>query len=441
MDALLAKLTMQQQQTYPPNRPMEAEAIVANKPDAEIKAESLSGPAAMTPASKGPSTQEGQAKEEEDMIKVGKAEMLRLKKELEAAKQQLELQKRELDQNRIFSQTVEHALSPSSGEVRASKVIVGNDKAAQIRQQTAIAPSQSGLPRPDLNLFSDNFDNRSAATYNNLLQSQWAAGQPPVNLSPPHQQYQQPMSMWGQTGTATRPFHPRAAGQGVPPTSMLQQQPMPHQRILSGPPSPGTIGDGRFPTDLGQYQAGFGGRRNDSHMPRNDAFGSQQRSNAGNGWGVVGNGIGGLEAMNMGMNSNNAYQTMGMYQPAMSYQPRPIGTPLSATATEFRADEPPANPWNASVSHLPCECPESTHHLHPHRLLPRPVRSTSSLWSPLTTAACWTEASLAIGSTLLTRLCATTTNKHPSSCSRSSRSAQWNRSMRSSKPLLLKPIL
>ncbi|KAL8757828.1 MAG: hypothetical protein Q9184_004109 [Pyrenodesmia sp. 2 TL-2023] len=358
MDALLAKLTMQQQQQqqeqpHPPNRPLEDQSIVAKKPDAEFKAESSLGSAAMTPASKSSSNQEGQAKEEEETIKVGKAEMLRLKKELEAAKQQLELQKRELDQNRIFNQTVEHALSPSSGEVRASKVISGNDKAAEIRQQTAFAPSQSGLPRPDLNLFSDNFDDRSAATYNNLLQSQWAAGQPPVNLSPPAQPYQQPMSMWGQTGTATRPFHPRAAGQGMPPTSMLQQQPMPHQRILSGPPSPGTIGDGRFPTNLGQYQAGFGVRRNDSHMPRNDAFGSQQRSNAGNGWGVVGNGIGGVEAMNIGMNSNNAYQTMGMYQPAVPYQPRPIGTPLSATATEFRADQPPANPWNASAPASP----------------------------------------------------------------------------------------
>lgn len=350
MDALLASLTEHQRDS--PREPIEVESVVTNTQDQDVKAEPSSSPAVMTPASNSSSESEAPAKEDETMTS-GKAEMLRLQKELDAAKQQLEMQKRELDQNRIFSQTFEQAMSPSGGEVRASKASSGNDKNAQIRQQaTSFAASQSGVPRPDFNLYSDNFDTRSATNYNNILQAQWAAAQSPVNLSPTRQQFQQPMANWAQAGTATRPFNPRAAGQGMPPTPMLQHQPLPHQRILSGPPSPGTIGDGRFVNDVSQFQSGFGVRRNDSQIPRKDAFAPQQRGDASNGWGVIGNGIGGLEAMNIGMNSNNTYQSMGMYQSAMPYQPRPIGTPLSATATEFRADEPPANPWNASVGHV-----------------------------------------------------------------------------------------
>lgn len=355
MDALLAKLAEHHRESPP--EPVEMVSVAANKQAHEVKAESSSNSAMMTPASTSSSDNKAQAKEDET-IKVGEAEVLRLKKELDAAKQQLEEQKRELDQNRIINQTFEQAMSPSMSastspsreDVRASKAS-GNERTAKGRQQTPFATSQSELPRPDFNVYPDSFDNRSVSQYNNLVQAPWAAAQSSVNLSPTHAQFQQPMAIWGQGGaaTTTRQFNPRAASQGV------QLPPMPHQRILSGQASPGTIGDGRFVSDMNQYQPGFGGRRNDSQVPRNDAFGPQQRSNGNNGWGVIGNGIGGLEAMNLAMNSNNAYQPMGMYQPAMPYQPRPIGTPLSATATEFRADEPPANPWNASVSYPLCD--------------------------------------------------------------------------------------
>ncbi|KAL9022086.1 MAG: hypothetical protein Q9185_000704 [Variospora sp. 1 TL-2023] len=355
MDALLATLAEHQQDSPP--EPVQVVSIAADKQAHEVKAESSPSSAIMTPASTSSSDENAQAKEDET-IKFGKAEMVRLKKELDAARQQLELQKRELDQNRIFNQTFEQALSPSMSpsreDVRASKAS-GNDRTAKARQQTPFAASQSGLPRPDFDVYPDSFDNRSVPHYNNVVQAQWAAAQSPVNLSPTHPQFEQPMAIWGQGGaaTTTRSFNPRAASQGMQLSPMLPQQTMPHQRILSGQASPGTIGDGRFVNDLNQYPPGFGGRRNDSQMPRNDAFGPQQRSNANNGWGVIGNGIGGLEGMNLAMNSNNTYQAMGMYQPAMPYQPRPIGTPLSATATEFRADEPPANPWNASAPSSP----------------------------------------------------------------------------------------
>lgn len=368
MDALLAKL--KEHQTQSPKEPVGVDSVPAGNKDWETKAESSSSWAVMTPAGESPSDNGTQAKDDET-IKVGKAEMLQLKKELEAARQQLELQKRELDQNRIFSHTLEQAMG-SGEDVRASKLSSGNGngngngnrnertaKGQQEEQQTSmstststsIATSRSGIPRPDLTLPPDTSNTRAATHYNSSSQAQWPAASSPLNLSPTHPPFLQPMASWAQAGPATRTFNPRAVGQGLPSAAMLPPQPLPHQRILSGPPSPGTIGDGRFLNDGSQFQTGFGLRRNDPQIPRNDGFAQQQRANnSNNGWPLLGNGMGGLEAMSIGMNSNNTYQAMGMYQPAIPYQPRPIGTPLSATATEFRADEPPANPWNASVS-------------------------------------------------------------------------------------------
>ncbi|KAL8712531.1 MAG: hypothetical protein Q9225_006938 [Loekoesia sp. 1 TL-2023] len=350
-DALLAKLNEHQQVSPSPRDPIEVRSVAPKEKDQQAKAESASSSVVMTPADDGPSDGEAQAKEDET-IKIGKAEMLRLKKELDAAKKQLELQKRELDQNRIIGQTLEQAIGPSGEDVGANKASNGHKKTARITQQTSFAASQfGGNARPDLNAFSTTFEPQPIANYN-VPQDIWSAPRPPLNLSPTRQQLHQPMAIWGQTAAAARPINMRATGQGMPPPAILPQQPMSQQRILSSPPSPGTIGDGRFVNDFNQFQPGFGLRRNNLQDPRNEVFGSQQRNNN-NGWPVIGNGIGGLEAMNIGMNSNNAYQAMGMYQPAMPYQPRPIGTPLSPTASEFRADEPPSNPWNAAAPSSP----------------------------------------------------------------------------------------
>ena len=268
--------------------------------------------------------------------------MHQLKKELDAARKQLELQKRELDQNRIVGQTLEQAMGPYGEDVGASN---GNKKAVKITQQTSFAASPSGYLRADLNPV---FEPQPIANYNGS-QNIWSAPRSPLNLSPSRQQVQPPMALWPQTASAVRPMNARNATQGVPPPALFPQQQIPNQRILSGPPSPGTIGDGRFPNDFSQYQAPFGPRRHNLQNPRHDVLGPQQRNN-GNGWPIIDNGIGGLQDMSIGMNPNNPYQTMGMYPSAMPYQPRPIGTPLSPTANEFRADESPVNPWNATVS-------------------------------------------------------------------------------------------
>lgn len=357
MDALLAKLT--EQQHGDSKKLVEGEIIVVNAKDQESKAGSSSSSAVLTPASDVPGNSETQAKED-DTIKIGKLEMLRLKKELEAAKKQLELQKQELDRNRVINHTLDQAIGHSTDDVGAGKGSGGqNTRAKSQQQQPSVATSRLGNTHPDLDTFSDTSDPLSTANYNHGIQNIWPTTRPALNLSPVHQQYQQPMTIWGPAGAGpvagpiaagARPWTPKTMGQGTQPAPIFHPQPMPQQRIFSGPPSPGTIGDGRFVNEFNQYQPGFGVRRATVQNTRNDTFGSQQRNNI-NGWSVPGSGIGGLESMNIGMNPSNA---MGIYQPGMPYQPRPIGTPLSPTAAEFRADQPPANPWNTAVSLMPC---------------------------------------------------------------------------------------
>ncbi|KAL9606405.1 MAG: hypothetical protein Q9179_000425 [Wetmoreana sp. 5 TL-2023] len=347
MNALLAKLTEQQHNA--PKKLVEEGPVVMkarmDEKEPQARSESMRNSAVMTPASANASSSETQAKEDET-ISIGKAEMLRLKKELIEAKKQLELQKQELDRNRVINHTLDQAIGQSTEDVGFTQGGGGQNSRAKAQHPTPVATSRLGNTHQDLDAFSDASDPLSTGNYNNVSQNIWPAARGPLNLSPIHQQYQQPVTVWGQAGA--RPFNPKAMGQAMPPAAMFHQQPTPQSRILSGPPSPGTIGDGRFLNDFNQYQNGFGLRRANVQNPRNDPLGSQQRTNS-NSWSVVGNGIGGLESMNIGMPPNNG---VGMYQPAMPYQPRPIGTPLSPTAVEFRADQPPANPWNTAVSQV-----------------------------------------------------------------------------------------
>ena len=362
MDALLARLS--EQQPGPINKPSD-ETPTANKAsltntNQEVQAESSLGSAIHTPATDTPSDGETQAKED-STVNAQNLEMLKLKKELEAAKKQIDLQKQELDRNRVINHTLDQAIgsSPEDGGFGKGSVPQNTRAKPQVQQQhPSVATSRFGNHHPDFDAFSDTSDQLPTHGYHRGIQSNWSNARPVLNPSPTRQPYQQPMAIWGAAGAgpvagpvaaAGRSWDPKVISHGMQAAPMFQPQPVSQQRVFSGPPSPGTIGDGRFVNDYNNYQSGFGMRRATVQNPRGDAFGPHQRNNT-NGWPVVGNGIGGLESMNVGMNANNNNNTMGMYQPGMPYQPRPIGTPLSPTATEFRADQAPGNPWNAVVS-------------------------------------------------------------------------------------------
>lgn len=434
MDALLTKFAQQQEEAV--KKPVATDTVPTEGNEHTDAADMPSSSVVSTPDSDIAAI-EVAITNDSGSADVDKAEMVRLKNELEAAKHQLEMQKRELDQNRILNHTLDQAMGPGVEDVGANKG--GLNTAIRTHLKPSFATSYLGNPRQEPDTFSDTSDVYS--NYSNLPPNAWSsAPRPSLISSPPRPQFHQPVPIWGQSAAA-RQFNSRVPvpGPGMPPAAMIHPQPMPQHRILSGPASPGAIGDGRFVNDFSQYQSGFGLRRHNVPSPRNDVPAPQHRINN-SGWSVVGNGLGGLEAMNLGMNPNNPYQPMGMYQPPVPYQPRPIGTPLSPTAAEFRADQPPGNPWNTAVS-------QALHRMLPwiltvhDRLLPHPVRCMSSQWSHSITDVFSIGASLATGHTLLIRSCAITTSKHPSSCSKNLKSVRWNKSMRSSRPLLLRPIL
>ncbi|KAL8993839.1 MAG: hypothetical protein Q9169_006048 [Polycauliona sp. 2 TL-2023] len=309
-------------------------------------------------------------------VKTEKTEMMQLKRELDAAKLQLELQKRELDQNRVMSHTFEQAMSSGVDDVNIGEAARGggpiNHTSSNTRthshqsQRPSFATSNLGNPRhgADFDNFSDNSDYQAANfnfNHTNLPVNNWSTARPSLLPSPPRQQQQQqhqfhqPINIWGQPAAASRSFSARGPlpAHGMPPTTMMHPQPMPQHRVLSGPASPGTIGDGRFVNDFNHYQAGFGPRRQHMQSPQGHALASQQRNHTHpNGWPMMGNAMAGFDALNPAMNSNNGYPPMAMYPPP-PYQPRPIGTPLSPTAAEFRADQPPAYPWNAATATSP----------------------------------------------------------------------------------------
>ncbi|KAI4099635.1 MAG: hypothetical protein L6R37_005866 [Teloschistes peruensis] len=358
VDALLAKLT-EQQQEFPKNAVEEgpgAMKATSSENSQKPSTESSSSTTILTPTMDASGNAEVPTTKEGETINVGMAEMLRLKKELIAAKKQLEMQKQELERNRVINHTLDQALGPSVEDVGISKGVGGPKSCAKLQHAASVVTSRYGPPQSDVDAHSDNWEIPSTANFNNVSQnSNWPTGQsqPRLNYSPVNPQYQQPMTIWGPPGTnpalAPRQWNPKAVHQGLPSAPMFHQPSGSQQRIFSGPPSPGTIGDGRYVNDFNQYQTGFGLQRTHVGNPRNDPMGAQQRGSP-NGWPLLGNGIGGVEAMNVGVGPNHA---QGMYQPSMPYQPRPIGTPLSPTAAEFRTDQAHSNPWNTTASTSP----------------------------------------------------------------------------------------
>lgn len=277
-------------------------------------------------------------------------EMVRLKEELDAAKNQIALQKQELDQTRVLKHTQEPTMVSSSsadlnsqGDISADKGTVNTiDRHTEARQDRF---THNDDARSD---FSDTF---STGVINNTGQSIWTAPpKPAFNVgmtAASNQHFQQPASSWGQPGA--RPWNHRAIGTGVPQIVLPQQQMQQmQQRTYSGPASTISSSDGGVISDYNNFPTAVGGRRSNNHNTRNASLFSQNR---GNGWDLYAGGVQGLNATSMAMDPTSAFQSVGMYPSSIQYQPRPIGTPLSPTAEEFRATQPSNNPWNVAVKY------------------------------------------------------------------------------------------
>lgn len=296
----------------------------------------------------------------DDTIKLDPVEMARLKKELDAAKDQIARQKQELDQTRVKVQTQTQTQAAAGSSFQ---------RGLNSRNDTGERPSTTGFSnfsagarsfgaRQDHwplseDARSDCSDALSAGVFNNTSQNVWAAStrpafNPGVSASA-NQQFQQQGSTWGQPGA--RPWSQRAAAADLTQLIVPQQSNV-QQRIFSSPASPISSNDGRMMHDYNHIPGGGGMRRSNTQSSRNSSVYQHHRNN---GWdmfpGSLSPGaLSPMDGVSLSMNATSAFQSMGMYPASVQYQPRPIGTPLSPTAEEFRTAQPSATPWNAAVS-------------------------------------------------------------------------------------------
>ena len=351
MDDLLAKLSEQQILLEQQKNAL----VPANDDEAQHQnGGSSSSSDLLTPATDSFSILGGsdEADNGDDTIKLDAVEMARLKKELDAAKDQIARQKQELDQTRVKVQT--HTQAANSSSQHGFNV---KSDASERSFTTGFANSNAGArsygTRQDhwtLNedARSDCSDALSAGVLNSASQNIWAAStRPAFNNSAPasaNQQFQQQGSTWGQPGA--RPWSQRAAAADLSQL-IVPQHPNVQQRIFSSPASPISSNDGRMMHDYNHMPGGGGIRRSNTQNSRSSSIYQPHRSN---GWEMYPGGLSPIDSVNLSMNATSAFQSMGMYPASVQYQPRPIGTPLSPTAEEFRTAQPSATPWNAAVS-------------------------------------------------------------------------------------------
>lgn len=344
MDSLLAKLSEQQAILE-----KQKNTLTPKQHDKEQheKEDSSPGSVLLTPTSdslsKPPSVNE---KNKAATTQLDTMEMVRLKQELDAAKDQIARQKKELDQNRIVKHTFDKVNGLSSGAELQPKL-----EASNVHHATFNPSARTSTIRQDN--WSHNEDARSefsdavSAGAFTTTQNIWSSpARPAYNAAAsvhPSQPFQPPSATWGQPGA--RPWNHRGGGPALPSLIIPQQQHI-QQRNYSGPISPVSANDVRAYSDYNQFQGGAGLRRSNVQNTRNTSVIPLQRNN---GWDLYPGSMGALDNVNATFNPNAAFQPMGLYPTSLQYQPRPIGTPLSPTAEEFRTSQASATPWNAAV--------------------------------------------------------------------------------------------
>lgn len=275
-------------------------------------------------------------------------EMVRLKKELDAAKNHIARQNKELSQARVNKHTFDQIPGHSSGAEFQPKYETANVHHASFNPGTRAANLRQDNWSHNEDARSELSDAVSAGAYT-ATQNIWASpARPAFNATTSihsSQPYQPPSATWGQPGA--RPWNHRGIGPGLPSLIIPQQQHI-QQRNYSGPISGVSASDVRTFSDYSQFQGGTGVRRPGGQNGRNTSLIPLQRNN---GWDLYSGSMGGaLDSINGTINPNATFQPIGLYQNSLQYQPRPIGTPLSPTAEEFRTSQASTTPWNAAVS-------------------------------------------------------------------------------------------
>ena len=314
------------------------------------KEDSSSGSVILTPVSDSLSkTQVGDDAHHDANSQLDPMEMVRLKKELDAAKDQIARQKKELDQNRFVKHTFDNKGTGLPAAEMQPKLETSNGHQVTFNPATrtaAVRQDNWSHNEDARSEFSDAVSAGAFPTTQNIWSSPARQAFSAAASVHSNQPFQPPSTTWGQPGA--RPWNHRGVGPAVPSLIIPQQQQQHmQQRNYSGPISPVSPNDVRALSDYNHFQGSAGLRRSNVHNTRNASLVSLQRNN---GWDIYPGTIGALEGVNAAINGNASFQPMGLYPNALQYQPRPIGTPLSPTAEEFRTSQATSTPWNAAVS-------------------------------------------------------------------------------------------
>lgn len=337
MDVLLAKLSEQQ---FLLEQQKNALSSGENHNSHLELDDSAPGSVPLTPATDSfDVTPISESDDDEKTIQIDAEAMLRLKKELDAAKDKIARQEQELSQTRVIKRTLDQAMGSLPGArpngIITSKNEAPGDPSEVNHPSTRVVPEGSQAELSDV--LSANGVSRAQSIWSNTTGSSFNTGLSGPNSHPNLQQ----SSIWG-PGSG-RSWMNRPMNQGLP-SLMVPQQSTLQQRTLSGPSSPTSSINGRF-SDFGHFQGGVGLRRSNTQSTRAGSAYVPNRNNDWDTFSMLSDG----GSIN-GMNPINSYQPPSMFQQPMTYQPRPIGTPLSPTAAEFTIGNISNGPWNAVVS-------------------------------------------------------------------------------------------
>lgn len=349
MDTLLAKLSEQQvllEKQKNALTPADEEEVHIQGSDSSSNSARI-----LTPVSEGFEnvTHGADRPNDDDTVKLSASEMARLKKELDAAKDQIARQKHELEQTRAGIPSVDKHSGVSFQRELSTRPNM-NERSASTSQANFNASSRPIGTRADqwpLNedARSESSDVMSGMIFNSPHQPWAIPARAPFNAGSSTSISQTQNLTWGQPGA--RPWSNRAVGATVSPL-IIPQQPHLQQRGFSGPSSPMSSIDSRLVNEYNQFPGNNGGlRRSNTQNSRNS---SNHQSNRNNGWDLFPGALSSVDNSSLSTNASAAFQSIGMFPASAQYQPRPIGTPLSPTAEEFRTTQPAATPWNVAVS-------------------------------------------------------------------------------------------
>ncbi|PWY86325.1 pumilio-family RNA binding repeat protein [Aspergillus sclerotioniger CBS 115572] len=288
-----------------------------------------------------------------DTASIDISEVLRLKQELLAANSKIALQEQELAQTRVIKHTLDQALGPPSetdfnGREITEQTISNLQSALNSSNQT-FSQFQDGWNAQD-DSQSDMSDALSAGAYNRA-RGYWI---PPtqqvcstsISASATERPYGEPLSLPNNNpfgGDSNKFWGNSDTNPSIPGHDIFRSH-----RVFSGPSQGAYTFDTRLPEEQARYLQGpgLGPRRSVTQAGRSGScFPTQSPA-----WSTLTPGSSDSHGPRSPANrSNNTYQQVGLY-PIPQYHQRPVGTPLSPTATEFTAPNTNTAPWpNSSV--------------------------------------------------------------------------------------------